>query len=70
MCEQGYYVDFRDANRTFESIAMISQAESTLAGAGAATQLTGAAVTVDFFRVLGVGAAMGRTFGAEDEQPG
>jgi hypothetical protein len=65
MSDRGY-ADFREATRTFESTAMFSPAEATLTGGSTATRLSGAAVTVDFFRVLGVHAAVGRTFRAED----
>jgi putative ABC transport system permease protein len=64
------YLQFREASRTFDSLATFSQAQSTLTGAGDAIRIPGAAVTIDFFRVLGVNAARGRTFGADDDQPG
>ena len=64
------YLEFREANRTFESIATFSEAQSTLTGVGDAARLRGALVTTDFFRVLGVAAAAGRTFGAADEGTG
>jgi putative ABC transport system permease protein len=69
MSDRGY-LDFRGANRTLESVATFSAAESTMTGAGNATRVSGAAVTTDFFRVLGVDAAIGRTFGPEDDQSG
>ena len=61
------YLSFRDSNRAFDAVATYSPAQSTLTGAGDATRLPGAIVTTDFFRVLGIEAAMGRTFGAEDD---
>lgn len=63
------YLAFREATRTFESLATFSQAQSTLTGAGDATRIAGAAVTTDFFRVLGLNAARGRTFGPDDDHP-
>jgi putative ABC transport system permease protein len=69
MSDRGY-VAFRDENRTFESIAMLAEAQATLKGAGPAIRVSGAAVTTGFFRVLGVGAAAGRTFGPEHDRPG
>jgi putative ABC transport system permease protein len=69
MSDRGY-VDFLEANRTFQSLATLSEAQSTLTGAGEATRIAGAAVTTDFFRVLGVNAALGRTFGPEDDETG
>lgn len=60
------YLEFREANHTFESIATFAHAQATLTGQGDATRVIGAMVTADFFRVLRVGAAVGRTFGADD----
>jgi predicted permease len=67
MSDRGY-VSFREANRTFESLATLAAAQCTLTGAGDATRLTGASVTADFFRVLGVTAAAGRTFQPGDDR--
>jgi len=64
------YLEFRETNRTFQSMATFAAAQCTLTGAGEATRLVGAMVTTDFFRVLGVNAAAGRTFGPEDDEPG
>ena len=69
MSDRGY-VAFRDENRTFESIATIAEAQATLKGDGPAMRVSGAAVTTDFFRVLSVRAAAGRTFGPEHDRPG
>jgi putative ABC transport system permease protein len=64
------YVEFRRVNRSFESLATFTRSQMTLTGAGEAARLTGATVTADFFRVLRVNAALGRTFAAADEQIG
>ena len=69
MSDRGY-LGFREATRAFQTLATFTSAECTLTGAGDATRLHGAAVTTDFFRVLGVNAAAGRTFGPEDDGPG
>lgn len=69
MSDRGY-LDFREANRTFEATATFAQAQSTLTDAGESVRLTGAAVTSDFFEVLGGHAAIGRTFGSQDDGPG
>jgi putative ABC transport system permease protein len=60
------YLSFRDANRTYDSMSTFTNAHATLTGVGDATRLAGATVTADFFRVLGVNAAIGRVFGRED----
>jgi predicted permease len=69
MSDEGY-LKFREANRTFESLTTFARAQSTLTGAGDAVRLTGAAVTADFFNVLGINAASGRTFRSEDGDEG
>src|SRR5687767_4015803 len=65
MSDEGYLA-FRDANRTYQSISTFTNAHATLTGTGDATRLTGATVTTDFFRVLGVNATVGRTLDADD----
>ena len=69
MSDRGY-LGFREATSAFQTLATFTSAECTLTGAGDATRLHGAAVTTDFFRVLGVNAAAGRTFGPEDDRAG
>jgi putative ABC transport system permease protein len=60
------YPDFLDwraqGGEVFEGLAGYTPRAFTLADAGAATRSRGAAVTANFFDVLGVNAAAGRTF--------
>ena len=63
------YPDFEDWKRqadVFKSLAAYRDREFTLSGTEPA-RVTGARVSQDFFHVLGVEAAAGRTFTAEDE---
>jgi putative ABC transport system permease protein len=69
MSDRGYLA-FREATQTFESMATFAEAQSTLTGIGDAMRVSGAAVTTDFFRVLGIRAAAGRIFGPEQDRPG
>jgi putative ABC transport system permease protein len=64
------YLAFKEATRTYESMTTFSNAHATLTGAGDATRLQGAEVTTDFFHVLAVGAAAGRTLAAGDDRRG
>ena len=64
-----HYLDFRTADRLFESLATFGYAPVTLTGAGEAVRLPGAQVTTDFFRVLRVNPIVGRSFAADDDQP-
>ena len=69
MSDRGYLA-FKEATRTYASMSTFSNQHATLTGAGDATRLHGASVTTDFFRVLGVTAASGRTFEGEDDLAG
>jgi predicted permease len=62
--------DFRDQNRSFESLARYNDQVLSVAGAGEPTRATVASVTRDFFRVLGMNPALGRTMSAEDARVG
>ena len=67
MSDRGY-MSYREANRTFASLATFAAAQCTLTGSGDATRLAGASVTADFFDILGVAAAAGRTFQPGDDR--
>jgi len=63
--------DWQSRNRSFEGIAAWQRLSSiTLTGQSPAVELTASVVTADFFALLGVNAAIGRTFTAEESQPG
>lgn len=67
------YPDFQDAvaqSGAFERAAAYDEWSPTLAGAGEAELLRGAAVDSGFFDVLGVRPAAGRFFVAREDQPG
>jgi putative ABC transport system permease protein len=64
------FVDWREQNHVFESMAGISGESFNLTGTGEPERLQGASVSADLFPLLGVGAARGRTFTAEEEQQG
>ena len=56
------FVTFSQANRSFDRVAMIIPHGARLTGAGDAVTIPGALVTADFFSVLGIKPAIGRTF--------
>jgi putative ABC transport system permease protein len=65
------YRDWREQSRTLEDIALVRHiANFNLTGAGDPERLMGARVTANLFTILGVQPAIGRLFGAENEQPG
>ena len=64
------FVDWRRLSRSFESMAAINPFSSfVLTGSGEPVRLSAAAVSWDFFSVLGTRPALGRGFLLEEDQP-
>lgn len=61
--------DYRDANQTFEAIAVFRNRSFSLTGAGDAQLVVGAAASANLFPVLGVQAHRGRVFTEGEDQP-
>jgi putative ABC transport system permease protein len=66
----GEYVDYRDRSHAFEQLAAYDTQGFNLTGNGGPERVDGAVVTASFFPLLGVAAQVGRTFLADEEQPG
>jgi predicted permease len=66
------WMDYREQTTTLEELAAYSTwpENIVITGGDEPEVLTGAAVSSNFFRTLGVGAVFGRGFVAEDEDPG
>jgi putative ABC transport system permease protein len=64
------FLDWREQNQSFESMAAISGESFNLTGTGEPERLQSAAVSAELFPLLGVNASRGRTFTAEEEQQG
>jgi len=64
------FLDWRDQNDVFEAMAATTNIPMTLAGAGEIARLRVGRVSAGYFDVFGIGATLGRTLMAEDEQPG
>jgi putative ABC transport system permease protein len=64
------YLEFQRSTHAFESVTTFGQDQVTLTGAGDAVRLPAAMVTASFFPVLRVVPEMGRTFAAQEDQPG
>ncbi|HLK65616.1 MAG TPA: ABC transporter permease [Bryobacteraceae bacterium] len=62
------YQDWHDQNTAFSSMAAVSGGPHTLSTEAGAEQLPGQAVTLDFFKVLGVHPVAGRDFTSEEER--
>ncbi|MFN7942919.1 MAG: ADOP family duplicated permease [Thermoanaerobaculia bacterium] len=64
------FADLRAQSRSFTAAAAVNAGSYALSATGsAAEQVSGSAVTAEFFRVLGVDAAIGRALGAIDDAP-
>ncbi|HEX8144507.1 MAG TPA: ABC transporter permease [Pyrinomonadaceae bacterium] len=65
------YVDYRDQNNVFSGLLIFGGAAMSLSGTGEPEQINGLIVSGNYFDVLGVKAARGRTFlPEEDTTPG
>jgi putative ABC transport system permease protein len=65
-----HFAFYRDRSRMFEKMAAYESAEFALTGAGDPEVLAGAAVTFNYFDVLGQSPLHGRTFLPEEDTPG
>src|SRR5437879_6533549 len=64
------FVDWQTNNTSFERLAAYSRSRFTLTGETQAEQVAGAAVTADFFSILGLQPILGRTFQPGDDAAG
>ena len=64
------YLDWRDASRSFETLAALRPADVTLAAPGGPERVEGARVTASFFQALRVVPELGTVFREELDQPG
>jgi len=65
------FFDWRQQGHSFDAMAAVDpHQDAILTGSGEPRRLVGAAVTAEFFPVLGVRMALGRTFLPEEDRPG
>ena len=64
------FLDWREQNRVFEGMAAIAGLNVTLTGGEDPEKIRAHRVSANFFRVLGVEPALGRTFLPEEDRPG
>ena len=62
-------LDWREQNRAFERLAFYRPWDASLTGAHEPERIQACQVTADFFPVLGMDAALGRTFSKQEEDP-
>lgn len=63
------FVQIRDNNQSFDDLASYSGWSFTLTGGDEPAKVSGARTTATFFSLLGVNAALGRTFLPDEDQP-
>jgi predicted permease len=63
------YVDWKNRNEVFEDMAAMQTLDFNLTGDGQPEKIYAYGVTGEFFSVLGVPAAVGRTINLDDDQP-
>lgn len=64
------FLDFRQRNRAFESVAAMTRHDVQLSGSGEPIMLSGFQVSAGYFHILGLSPARGREFSTEDELHG
>ena len=64
------FCDWRRLSHSFSELTTFDPKAFTLQGSGTVKRVAGARVTSNFFHTLQVTPALGRAFGADDEQPG
>jgi putative ABC transport system permease protein len=64
------FAQIRARSRTLKQIAFAEHRDMQLSGSGEPVRVFAARVTASFFPMLGVNASLGRTFLAEENQPG
>ena len=62
------YYDWREQSRSFDAIALYATVRQSVVSGDAAAHVETARVSGDFFRVLGIRPALGRTFGPADAE--
>jgi predicted permease len=64
------YLEIRARSRTLEQVTLTEHRDMQVSGVDEPVRVFAARVTASFFPLLGVRAAMGRTFAEEEDQPG
>jgi predicted permease len=65
------FVDWKRLSKSFEALSAVRGLSAALTGTGGdPARLNGILVSADYFEVFGIKPALGRSFRAEDEQPG
>lgn len=66
----GHFREWRNRSQSFEQLALVGSMTFTLTSRGDPERIAGARVSASIFPMLGIQAALGRTFLEEEDQPG
>jgi putative ABC transport system permease protein len=64
------FMDWKSESTAFQELGAFSERERLLTGAGEPRRILGQTVSFDLLHILGARTELGRTFGADDAQPG
>ncbi|HYL98797.1 MAG TPA: ABC transporter permease, partial [Blastocatellia bacterium] len=64
------YLDWHNQNKVFQYTAAVTGKPVSLSGTGQPERLNAQTVSASYFDILGIGAAVGRTFAPDEDQPG
>jgi putative ABC transport system permease protein len=64
------FVDWKEQSRSFEALAAFRRWDANLSGTGDPERVQACLATPEFFKVLGLEPARGRTYGSEEAEPG
>src|SRR5438034_7162902 len=64
------FLDWRNESHVFEEMAAVEPGDFNLTGRAEPQRVAGMRVSANYFHLLGVNAALGRTFVAGDDEPG
>lgn len=65
-----HFREWRKQNRSFDGLALVGGVQYTLTGEGAPEAIPGGRVSASLFPILGIQAALGRTFQEDEDRPG
>ena len=66
----GNFMDWREQNSAFEYVSALGAGRWNLTGAGEPERISGASVSSNFFRLMGIEPKLGRVFRDDEEKPG
>lgn len=66
----GTFMDWREQGSVFEHVSALGAGRFNLSGSGEPERISGATVSANFFRLMGIEPKLGRAFQDDEERPG